>query len=110
MVSFLLPLISIFSSLFSRWVGSRAVLCTVDKSTLLFFCCLFFLYFKFCLNQQEKGTANGFVFDSTVFQEADILWLKGSISVVYNIFSLPSIYGVTEAVFKETVLQNWQMD
>lgn len=46
--------------------GNRAILCVVDKPTLLFFHCLFFCYFKFCLNPQEKGTANGFVFDSTV--------------------------------------------
>ena len=57
-----------------------------------FFHCLFFWDFKFCLNLHGKGTANGFVFDNTLFQEADILWLKDSISVVYNIFSLSSVF------------------
>ena len=81
--------------------------CVQLISQLLFLHCLFFWYFKFCLNLHEKGTANGFVFDSTLFQEADILWLKDSISVVYNIFSLQYF---AEAVFKTTILQNWQID
>lgn len=106
----LLLLIGLFSSLFSRWVGRGAILRTVDKPTLLSFGCLFFCCFKFHLNLQEKGMANGFVFDSTLFPEADILGLKDNMSMAYSIFPLPSIYGVMEAVFKTTVLQNRQID
>lgn len=110
MVSFLLPLISIFFPLFSRWVESRAGAMYSQQASTLILLFSFFWCFKFCPHLQEKGTANGFVFDSALFQAADILSLKDSISMVYQIFSLPAIYGVTEAVFKVTLLQNWQID
>ena len=106
--AFLLPPSSIFSPLFSCWVESRAMFCAVNKSTLWFFCCSFFGCFKFCPNLQEKGTANGFVVDSTLFQATDSCSLKDS--MVYQTFSLPSIHGVSEAIFKVTLLQNWQID
>lgn len=43
-------------------------MCTVDKPT--FILSLFiFLIFQILLNLHEKGTANGFVFDSTLFKK-----------------------------------------
>lgn len=86
--------------LLSHWVENRAILCIVDEPTLLFFCCSSFWCFKFCLNLKEKGTANGFVFDSPLFQAADIFRWTSVLVWYTKYFSLPSIYRVTETAFK----------